>query len=917
MRRKGIVALVALLVSIYAVFNYLTAERYYTAHARLLFKPEEGKIMVDKAPWRYFLDREKVFNTHLELLKSNNVLTRVVQTFEDDISPSTISADLKVKQGETNEQKNDIIELSYRDTDKYHARDVVNQLCKVYIEYRREVNAQEITRLIRKLETQIEKVQAELTQRENELRNFKEQNRMVQLSTETNIIVTKLSNMELALQQTQLDLLESKQRWTALQEQIGQQDINIIQSMTYENPYQNRLADLELELSTLLAEYSEEHFRVQSIQDQIKRIKEAMELEIHKKATQQTLVKNPIRESLLQELVNLTVEKSALEAKRTAQEQIIEQLNSELLTLPMLEQTYANLQRETESHIQTLDMLRREYESAKIRRDSQESDLKILELAKTPLTAVSETPLNRIFIGVIFGIILGIAIAFLLDYLDQTIKKPADIEKGLELPLLGMVPFIETGGGIFENADTHSKTALEPFRALRANIKHIAARKNCQTIMVCSGVKGEGKTTLAANLAITFALDDKRVVLIDSDMRRSQIHSLFSFDKENGLSEYLNASRELNEILKTTSYKNLSIITSGEHPHNPAELLGTRRFEKLIEELRKVADVVLFDSPALLPVSDAINMAPKMDACIVIVRALWTPLKGAQQAVTQLRRINTRLIGAILNGVAHVHGYYPYYYGYYGYYNYKYSYEDDGKRRSGFREFGLHVEENIKSAIHNFSPNLHHSIAVSGSFVRYLTRKKLFWILSLLAIGLTVVQIVSMRKETESKSPSIEYLGFDERYATEGISSQQSVPTLEALSAGARLEENDSTGDETGAVSERSFGSVEESIRSWFRAFIANDSLRYFGFYDSASFQFPGGGFEGWKERYSLRKQWYDSLQSEPELRNIMTIPIKDNYYRTEFFVSSIHGDTTVTKTYTMIWNRTPSGWRIIREKRR
>ena len=200
-----------------------------------------------------------------------------------------------------------------------------------------------------------------------------------------------------------------------------------------------------------------------------------------------------------------------------------------------------------------LKLLKNRFEEAKIKRDSQESDLKILEWAQTPSAAISNVKSSKILIGMFIGLIIGIALALLLEYLDQSIKEPPDVEKTLELPLLGIVPTIETEKAIIEISKDHGKTILEPFRALRANLKHIALSRHIKTIIISSAVKGEGKTTLAANIAITFAMDGKKVILVDGDMRRAQIHGLFHIPKKDGLCDYLYGASEVRDILKPTS----------------------------------------------------------------------------------------------------------------------------------------------------------------------------------------------------------------------------------------------------------------------------------------------------------------------------------------------------------------------------
>ena len=203
LRRKNAVLAVILLLTIISIFKYLNSDKYYISNARLLFHPERQQMLGVEDPWSYFSDREKLFNTHLELLKSYTVRELVAQNLDNKVTAGEIGAGYFLKQGETDGQKNDIIELSLRYSDPEMARDILNELCNTYIEYRRNVNGQEINRLIGKFEVQIAKLQNELDLKEGDLRRFKEENKMVQLSSETNLTVQKLTDMELALQKTQ------------------------------------------------------------------------------------------------------------------------------------------------------------------------------------------------------------------------------------------------------------------------------------------------------------------------------------------------------------------------------------------------------------------------------------------------------------------------------------------------------------------------------------------------------------------------------------------------------------------------------------------------------------------------------------------------------------------------------------------
>jgi polysaccharide biosynthesis transport protein len=802
-RRKNIVVIALIIASVFSVYSYVKAVRLYTAHARLLFSPGYQDIMGNnQTMFITWGSREEKINTHLELLKSQTVLKLVASNLNGTIKAGALAGGIAISRGMIDGEKNDIIDISFSHPNAEAARDVINEVCKTYVEYIKAVSVQDIAVLITKLDDQIAKTEKDLDEKENTLRIFKENNRSVQLSSEANLAISKLTQVETANQQTQIDMLECKEKLMGLQKEINQQQVDIIESSTYQNPYQSRLAELELELSTLSAEYSPEHFKVRMIKAEIDKIKEAMKSDLVKEAASKTFVKNPIRQSLLQDLVTVTIDKSVLDAKRNAQEQISKDLDSELRKLPSVELHFAQLTRETESLLQVLKLLKTRYEEAKIKRDSQDSDLKILEWAQTPSHAISNFKFSKIIIALFIGLIIGIIFALLLEYLDQSIKEPEEIERLLEVPLLGIVPMIEMEKAIIDSSPDRGKTMLEPFRALRANIKHIAEKRGIKTFIIASAVKGEGKTTLAANIAITFSMDGKKVILVDGDLRRAQIHHLFNLPKKIGLCDYLLGAAETQDILKPTLHHNLFVITAGEHPQNPAELVGSSRLSELIKELRDIADVVIFDSPALLPVSDVLSMAPKMDACIMVVRALWTPLKAAQQAKNQLQRIGCTIIGALMNGISLSRGYYPYYYGYYRYYAYKYSYDDVGDSKFSLRKFGLMIESKCKNFLLSTKLSLPRWTSSCIRHMQNLFRRKTFWVLLLIAVALSIANVIALRfAPYRQQKENIIFIGsVDElnkkktpsRWATGGREAKHVMP-LEAVSPSiSRQADNDS-----------------------------------------------------------------------------------------------------------------------------
>jgi capsular exopolysaccharide synthesis family protein len=287
----------------------------------------------------------------------------------------------------------------------------------------------------------------------------------------------------------------------------------------------------------------------------------------------------------------------------------------------------------------------------------------------------------------VVGLTLGVGLAFFLEYLDNTVKLPEEIKSFFHIPYLGPIPAFATNkdyDGIPPDLVTvHSPKsgASESFRGLRTGILFSSADSAPQVILVSSSSPEEGKTICASNLAITLALgsktdvnesdagkDSSRVVLLDCDMRRPRIHQIFDTRRINGISNYLAGTEALKNTIVRTPVANLDIMPSGPIPPNPSEILGSRKMGDLIEALKKEYARIVIDSPPVTAVTDALVLAPLADGVILVIRAGDTPRQHVQNGLTQLKSVNARVLGAVLNGIdTGRDGYYDYQYYYYYY----------------------------------------------------------------------------------------------------------------------------------------------------------------------------------------------------------------------------------------------------------
>jgi succinoglycan biosynthesis transport protein ExoP len=291
--------------------------------------------------------------------------------------------------------------------------------------------------------------------------------------------------------------------------------------------------------------------------------------------------------------------------------------------------------------------------------------------AATPLSPASPgTSLNTV-IGAFAGFALAIGLVALLEYLDQGLHTADDVRERLGVPCLGVVPRYQptSRGNPSVKHQRQLDSATEAYRRLRTNLLFAAPDTDLTSVVLTSARSGEGKTRTAANLAVALASSDKRIVLIDADMRRPNQHELFSKSLENGMSELILATTpDRIPVLNgshATQQPNLSLITSGTIPPNPSELLASKRAALLLQSLIATHDMVVIDTPPADIVTDALSIAADASATIVVVEAGRTNAGQAAAVIASLRSVGANVVGVVLNKAKkRADGGYYYQYGY-------------------------------------------------------------------------------------------------------------------------------------------------------------------------------------------------------------------------------------------------------------
>ena len=505
--------------------------------------------------------------------------------------------------------------------------------------------------------------------------------------------------------------------------------------MTQIEELRSKIIDMQLALDVMKEKKEEKHPDVIQLEQTIKSANARLDAEFSKLIEKQdsgSLDLISEWQNLIKQSVDLTVKLKSLDDKEKLFQSKVDQFKISHPELVDKEVELMRLERQKRTHEETYSFLMSKYEETRLLKQMQTSDLTIITNAREPKSPIKPKKKLTLALGVVLGLMLGLGAAFFIEYMDDSLRRKEDIERLLNVPVIGMVPRIapiypalpssepQSNDNINQNEDNQSeilnsqlvvtrhrrkrrsrshgaknrdlmtrsliynqpKYIAESYRSLAANIQFVNVDNPAKVILVTSPTPSEGKTLTTGNLAITIARSNKKTLLMDCDLRRPSQHRLFVQPREPGLSDYLISTSEensamVNGLIRKTEVDNLFLITCGQIPPNPITLFASERMKQLIKKLQEEYDIILVDSPPILSVADTSILASEVDTVIMVVQAGQTKRQSAQNAVEMLGKIGHEPFGVILNNVDFSKHYGSYYYYYYYYYPRKYYSSDE------------------------------------------------------------------------------------------------------------------------------------------------------------------------------------------------------------------------------------------------
>lgn len=326
---------------------------------------------------------------------------------------------------------------------------------------------------------------------------------------------------------------------------------------------------------------------------------------------------------------------------------------------------YGILKREIENHQNLFNALISRTSEQSITEKAQNINVWVVEKAQVPQIPSKPNKKRNILLGIIMGLFGGIGLALFIEYLDNTIKTPDDIEERYNIPVLATISQSKNKiESLYKVViDEPSSALAESFKSLRAPILLSSSDSPPKAILITSMAPKDGKTTIATNLATAIAESGSEVLLIDCDLRRPMLHKIFGIENNKGLSTFIAGTSDI-KIVQNVQSRNLSIITSGPIPPNPSELLISKRLKELVQVLKDKFDFIIIDTPPLISVSDTLTVSKIVDASLIVTRFGKTTYEMMNHGLKQMAGIESKVIGTVINAVDEKKSGYHYYYHY-------------------------------------------------------------------------------------------------------------------------------------------------------------------------------------------------------------------------------------------------------------
>jgi len=582
----------------------------------------------------------------------NDPLLRETQWFQSFETVDKALLELEDKLGVGAVHGSSFVRASFATRSKDDCHKIVNAVVNQYFDEIGRTSQNQFRQQVSSFKLEVEGVRRLLTDKINEIREFQKQAGIPGMTERVNAVGQRLIQTVMAVVEAQEDKLAAKaiyDSYTAMGSgsAISPEIMAMVEFEPRIAQQQNRLLALQEELGVRQEGFGQDHriikdltLRIAMVSEELQRTRHLRAEEMQKQQIEQV---SRMYSAALEKEVRLRDELAEAQARQRELDENLARYDALKEEQRILEEEFQRVS----THTRDLEIVLRTQPGPRIT---------LAARAVPPRERSSPKWMLNLAAGIPLGLMLGVGLAFLLEFLDTSVRTPRDVARHTSLPLLGVVPILDDEEVAIDDIEVATRTApnsmvAECFRQIRTNLFFASPAENQKALLVTSPGPEDGKTAVAINLAVTIAQSGRRVLLVDANFRRPALHRAFTNAKREGLSNILIGQRQLQDVASPTDLPQLDVLTAGPIPPNPAELLSSRYMRELLARARETYDQVIIDGPPVLLVSDPLVLANILDGAIIVCRAKSNSRGAVLRTRDQLDQVRARILGVVLNAV--------------------------------------------------------------------------------------------------------------------------------------------------------------------------------------------------------------------------------------------------------------------------
>jgi len=670
-RRRWIFAGCTVLALVAAWIYLMRATAIYSSQSQVFIEQSGPRVLSDTGGGVVVRSDNYLFN-ECALITSTPILAGALNNPEMKGLKSLSELDnpvgyLKATVHAAVGKNNEIITVSAESQYPDDAARIVNAVVDSYVSFHAKQKRSSAAEVMRILQTELDKREKEYQVQMQALTEFRKANGTISLESDKgNIEVETLQRLSQELGQANLDTLMARTQLETLKAAMS--DPAKLQQFIAALP-ENEQANFKSS-ATLREQITEQQFLLNEMLRKYGRNYAGVQLVENRVAHLQRQAASYDKQSLNALLAGVQGKYQTAADREAQLRKAFDDQRKRTLDLNSKYADYALMDAQLKRTERLCDMLDSRLKEVNVNEEAGGMNINVLEVGHPSESPDRPVRSQTLGIALVIGLMLGLGTAVGVDWMDQRMRSPEEVQARLGIPLLGAVPHIVGKQTIVERGQcVHldpMSGAAEAYRSIRTAIYFGSGGSQFRTLLITSPEAGDGKSTVASNLAISMAQAGRRVLLIDADFRRPRQHVIFAMSQENGLAGALTGGASLDEAIRKTPVSGLDLLPAGFMPVNPAEILNSPEFAQVTGELTKKYDHVIFDSPPVMPVTDARILGAMCELTLIVLRAEKSTRRGSRQAVEGLLGVGARLIGTVVNDVPRrgSYGYYHYYYGY-------------------------------------------------------------------------------------------------------------------------------------------------------------------------------------------------------------------------------------------------------------